>query len=267
MKTIRCGTIDLHTIDVGQGPPVLLVHGFPLDHGMWQSQMEELSRDHRVIAPDLRGFGQSKLPDGPLAADAVTMEQYADDLALLLDGLAVRDSVTFCGLSMWGYIAWQFWRRHANRLARLILCDTRAVADSPDAAKGRLDTAKKVLAEGSGVVAQGMLPKLIAAGTVEQQPHIKQQLAATMSGTSPAGIAAALRGMAVRPDVTSWLPSINVPTLVLVGAEDAIAPPAEMRSIAAAIPGAQFVEIAAAGHMAPLENPAASNAALRKFLA
>ncbi|MGE0609030.1 MAG: alpha/beta fold hydrolase [Pirellulales bacterium] len=267
MKTIRCGTIDLHTVDVGQGPPILLVHGFPLDHTMWRPQIDELSRDHRVIAPDLRGFGQSRLPDGPNADEAVTMEQFADDLALLLDGLGVTEPVTLCGLSMGGYIAFQFWRRHAKRLARLILCDTRAIADSPDAAQGRLATAKKVLAEGASVVAEAMLPKLLAASTAEKQPQIKTALRQTMLATPPAGIAAALRGMAVRPDVTSWLPSVQVPTLVLVGSDDAIAPPAEMRSIAAAIPGAQFVEIAAAGHMAPWENAAASNAALRKFLA
>lgn len=266
MKTIRCGAVDLQTIDEGSGSPVLLVHGFPLNHAMWRLQIEELSREYRVIAPDLRGFGKSRLPDGPLAAESVTMEQFADDLALLLDGLGVREPVTFCGLSMGGYIAWQFWRRHVNRLRTLILCDTRAVADTPEAANGRLETAKKVLTEGPEVVSRAMLGKLTAATTADPQPAIVEELRAMIAGTSPAGIAAALRGMAVRPDATGWLSSIRLPALVFCGVDDAISPAAEMRSIAAAIPAARFAEIPQAGHMSPLENPQAVNAEILAFL-
>jgi pimeloyl-ACP methyl ester carboxylesterase len=262
MKTVRCGDVDLAVLDEGKGDPLLLVHGFPLDHTMWARQIAEFTSTHRVIAPDLRGFGRSGVMSG-----TATMEQMADDLAALLDGLAVPGTVTLCGLSMGGYVAWQFWKRHAARLGRLVLCDTRAVADTPDAAAGRLKTAEKVTTEGSRVVAGAMLPKLFAAGTAAKQPELVAAVERTMRAASPAGIAAALRGMAARPDVTAWLPQIDVPALVAVGEEDQISPPDEMRAIAAALPAARFVLIADAGHMAPLENPTAFNAALREFLA
>ena len=106
--------------------PLLLVHGFPLDHTMWAAQIEAISSRCRVIAPDLRGFGRS-----PPAGERTTMEQFADDLAGLLDAIGISEPVVYCGLSMGGYIGWQFWRKHANRLRGLILCDTRATADSP----------------------------------------------------------------------------------------------------------------------------------------
>lgn len=120
LKQIDIAGTTLSVADVGHGPPILFVHGFPLDHSMWRHQIAELSRDHRCIAPDLRGFGQSRVTAGK-----VSMEQFADDLAELLDALGVTEPVVFCGLSMGGYIAWPFVRRHATRLRALILCDTR----------------------------------------------------------------------------------------------------------------------------------------------
>src|SRR6185295_6950543 len=113
----------LNVVDVGKGPPILFVHGFPLNHAMWRFQIDELShRGFRCIAPDLRGFGHSSVSEG-----TVTMEQFADDLAELLETMRIQDQVVFCGLSMGGYIAWQFERRYAERVKALILCDTRAV--------------------------------------------------------------------------------------------------------------------------------------------
>lgn len=262
MPTIHCGDIDLHVTDVGSGPPVLLVHGFPLDHTMWRGQIDALSRHHRVIAPDLRGFGRSGVAPGTAG-----MEQFADDLAALLDALGVTQPVTFCGLSMGGYIAWQFQRKYAARLRALVLCDTKAAADSPEAARARGQTAAKVLAEGSAVLVDAMLPKLIGKATAERAPEVVDALRQMILSAPPEGVAAALRGMAQRPDVTADLPNIRTPALVIVGAEDAISPPAEMRAIAAALPDAEFVEVAGTGHMAPLEDPATVNAALLKFLA
>jgi 3-oxoadipate enol-lactonase len=261
MQRIPVGNIHLNVVDEGRGPPLLLVHGFPLDHSMWRNQIAALSSACRVIAPDLRGFGQSDVTAG-----TVSMEQMADDLALLLDALAIRAPVAFCGLSMGGYVAWQFAARHAQRLGKLIVCDSRAVADSSEAAAGRAKTAEKVLAEGAQVVADAMIPKLFSQASRDAQAPYVADTRNVILKTSPEGIAAALRGMAQRPDVTGQLGQIAAPTLVLCGAEDAISPPAEMRTIADAIPGAQFVEIAAAGHMAPLEKPAEVNAAIREFL-
>jgi pimeloyl-ACP methyl ester carboxylesterase len=195
------------------------------------------------------------------------MQQMADDLAGLLDALAVREPIVFCGLSMGGYVAWQFALRHRPRLSRLILCDTRAIADTPEAAAGRLKTAERVLTEGPGVVAEAMLPKLFAPDTAQNQPQVVEATRQVILQTKPAGIAAALHGLAQRPDVTEHLPRIDVPTLVICGEHDAISPPAEMEQFATKMPQARFVKIAGAGHMAPLEAPQAVNVAIKEFLA
>jgi len=253
--------IELNVVERGAGVPLVLVHGFPLDHSMWQGQIDAIADVCRVIAPDLRGFGASTVTSG-----TVTMQQFADDVAGLLDALRISGPVVFCGLSMGGYVAWQFALRHRARLAKLILCDTRAVADTPEAAAGRRKTAESVLAEGAKVVAEAMLPKLFAPDTQQTQPQVVEATRQVILRTDPRGIAAALLGMAERPDVSSRLREIDVPALVLCGQHDGIAPPAEMRQIAGTLPHAQYVEIPAAGHMAPLEQPAAVNVALRKFL-
>lgn len=261
MKTVELHNASLHVADAGSGPVLLLVHGFPLDHSMWRNQIETLRDTCRVIAPDLRGFGASTG-----AAETITMEQMADDMAELLDRLEIAEPVTFCGLSMGGYVAWQFWKRHAGRLARLILCDTRAVADSEEAARGRSVMAERVLGEGASVVADAMLPRLFAEKTIREQPDVVQATRQVMQAAAPLAVAGALRGMAKRADMTSELPNIDVPTLVICGQHDVISPVAEMRSIADALPSASFFEVPGSGHMSPLEDPRAVNAAIRKFV-
>ena len=261
MKTRTVNGIELAVADEGSGPPLLLVHGFPLDHGMWNAQVEALSGQYRVIVPDLRGFGQSGVTEGK-----VTMEQFADDLAALLDALEVDEPVAFCGLSMGGYIGWAFWRNHRRRVRAMIMCDTRAAADTPEAAAGRLETADRVLREGPAPLVDAMLPKLLAEATLRSRPHLVESLRRVMLSTDPEGIAAAGRGMAERPDATSMLPRIDCPCLVLVGRFDALSTPDEMRTIADVIPGARFAEIPGAGHMAPVENPDAFNTVMIEFL-
>ncbi len=275
-----CGT-ELRCIDRGQGRPVLFVHGFPLDHTMWAAQIEAISQQCRVIAPDLRGFGRSaggkgdrpNLPERPegcctqIGPVPFSMEQFADDLAALLDALGIREPVVYCGLSMGGYIAFQFWRKYAARLRGLVLCDTRSAADTPEAAAARRVMADRVLKEGPAPLVETMLPRLFCETTRQQRPEVVEGLRRVMMANSPRGIAAAALGMAERPDMTASLTEIRCPTLVVVGQDDVISPPAEMRGIAEAIPGARFVEIPAAGHMSPLENPAAVNAAIVEFLA
>ena len=261
MPRVRVGDCELFVADEGRGPPLLLVHGFPLDHSMWQHQLAAFAPDHRVIAPDLRGFGHSDVTPG-----TVGMDQFADDLAALLDALHVTEPVTFCGLSMGGYIAWQFWLRHASRLSRLVLCDTRAVADTDEVARGRRVTAERVLQEGPAIVADTMLGRLCCDATRREQPELVADLRRVILATAPHGIAAALRGMAQRPDVTALLAEVRVPTLVICGAHDEISPVEEMRQIAANIPAAQFAIVPNSGHMSPLENPAFVNSELRRFL-
>ena len=262
MSKLSISDTRLHVVERGAGHPLLLVHGFPLDHQMWQGQIAELSQEFRVIAPDLRGFGQSDD-----STSTVTMQQFADDLAELLEALAVDQPVAFCGLSMGGYIAWQFWRRHPQRLSHLILCDTRSAPDSPEAAQTRYQTAERVLTEGTSTLMDTMIPKLFSERTRRQNRAVVTATEHVMRTARPAGVAAALRGMAQREDATPWLPEIRVPTLVVCGQEDAISTVSEMESIARAIPQAEFAVIPACGHMAPLEDPIHVNKAIRGFLA
>ncbi len=267
MKTARISTGKIAYLDQGTGQPVLLVHGFPLDHTMWNAQIAALTPHARVIAPDLRGFGRSPL--GPIDAnDGITMERYADDLTELLDALQIGPDqpIVFAGLSMGGYIAWQFVRKYADRLRGFVLLDTRSLADTDEARAGRSKMAEKVAEWGSARVAEMMGPKLAAQSTHEQKPEVIADLRRVVSGTAPAAIAAAQRGLAARPDMTDFLPKISVPTLVIVGDQDAISPPAEMQAIAAAIPNADYVVIPNSGHMTTMENPEAVNKALTNFI-
>ena len=261
METLING-IRLHYVQAGQGIPLLFVHGFPLDHTLWQPQLESLSDIAQVIAPDLRGFGQSDAPEG-----VYTMEAQADDLAALLDILHIERAVV-CGLSMGGYIALAFWRRYASRVLGLLLVDTRAGADAPAARQARLDTAERVKQEGTAFVVEDMLPRLLAEVTRQSRPDVVEFARAMMLRQSPAGVVGALLGMAERPDSTPMLPTISVPTLAVFGAEDVITPAeTEGRSLAAAIPGAKLVVTPNAGHLSNLEQPEAFNATVHEFLA
>jgi 3-oxoadipate enol-lactonase len=261
MKTCAINNIDLSYIDRGAGTVLLLAHGFPLDHSMWNPQIEALSSTYRVIAPDLRGLGQSGLGQG-----ISTMEHFADDLAALLDHLTIRDPVVLCGLSMGGYVAMEFWRKHAARLKGLILCDTRAACDSPEVFAGRSAFAQRVMAEGPHWVADTMFPRIFAPITLKEQPHLIESMRRVIDRTDPRGIAAAALGMAQRADYLAVLPQIRCPTLVIVGEHDIVSPVAEMKAIAQSIPNAQFSVIERAGHMSPLEQPAAVNAIIESFL-
>ena len=261
MKQVQLGDLTMHVLDQGSGTPLLFVHGFPLDHTMWKEQISEFSRHCRVIAPDLRGFGQSRSSD-----ESLTLEQHADDLNSMLDQLEVREPVIFCGLSMGGYIGWQFLRKYPLRVAALVAVDTRSVADTPEAAQNRIKMADRVLTEGPVVAVDTMLPKLFAPATYESKPDVVESVRQTILRNDARGIAASQRALAHRSDVTSWLSSIDVPTLVVVGEHDVISPPAEMQQIAKAIPDSAWAKIPNAGHMSPLENPQAFNDALAHFL-
>lgn len=261
MKRIFARSLEFGVVDQGHGPPVLLVHGFPLNHTMWNGQLPVFAERHRVIAPDLRGFGSSVDTEG-----TVSMEDYADDLADILDSLQVREPVVYCGLSMGGYIGWQFVRKYRQRLRGLVLCDTRAAADAPEVAGGRIKMAEQVIADGTQPVADGMVSKALSPRTMSERPEVVSAVKGMILSSDPTGVAAAQRGMAARPDVTHQLGQLDLPTLVIVGSDDSLTPVAEMRGIAEAIPGARFVVIPDSGHLSPLENPQAFNAALAEFL-
>lgn len=243
----------------GREPVLLLIHGFPLDHRLWEAQLFGLASEAWVIAPDLRGFGRSEHGSDPL-----TMEQHADDLAALLDRLGV-DRAVVAGLSMGGYITFAFWRRHCARVRGLVLADTRAEPDTAVGRAGRDLAAQRVQEVGAAVFAEEMLSRLLPPSSVSK-PKIVEAARAMMAAQPVQGIVAALAGLRDREDNRPLLPTINVPTLVVVGAEDTVTPPSDAAAMADAIPGARLVTIPRAGHLSPMENPRAFNAALRAFL-
>lgn len=250
----------LHNVQLGDGPVLVLVHGFPFDHSMWQPQMEALAATHRVIVPDLPGFGDSPLVDG------WTIDSAAAAINQLLDSLHVSEPVALGGLSMGGYIAMSFARQFPRRLASLILADTKSPADDAAARDARNAMIAKARGEGSAAIAQAMLPKLLGATAKAGHPELADRVRAMMVKQSAASIAAALEALRDRPDATPGLAAIAVPTLVIVGEEDEITPPKMSEALAAAIPGAKLEVIPKAGHLANLEQKQAFNAALIRFL-
>jgi pimeloyl-ACP methyl ester carboxylesterase len=243
----------------GKSPALLLIHGFPLDHRLWDAQSAALARTMRVIAPDLRGHGASATSAGPL-----TMEQHADDLAALLDHLKVQRAIV-AGLSMGGYVAFAFWRRHKERVQALALLDTRAEPDSVVARANRDVAAARAQEVGAMIYSREMLLRLLAPASLADE-RISGAALKMMEAQSVAGIVGDLRSLRDRADSRPTLPTITVPTLVLVGEADVLTPPTDAQTMVAAIPDARLVVIPEAGHLSPLENPKAVNAALREFV-
>ncbi|HPF37410.1 MAG TPA: alpha/beta hydrolase [Phycisphaerae bacterium] len=246
MNTLSVRGIEMAYSDVGAGPVVLCVHGFPLSHRLWASTAERLSNRFRLIAPDLRGFGAST------ATATASMADYADDLAALLDALGVSEPVVVMGLSMGGYVTFEFVRRHARRVRALVLADTQSGADTPEKAASRMEGAARVLAEGNQWVVDGMAPILFA----EDAPKtLVQEWREIMLATNPQGTSAGMRAMADRIDSATTFAQIQCPTLVVVGELDAIAPPKVARIMAEGIEGARLEILPGVGHMAPVEAP------------
>lgn len=256
----KIGSVDLAWDDVGHGIPVVLLHAFPLNRSMWARQREELSSRYRVIAPDLRGHGESSLPE-----EDSTMERLAEDVSGLLDELGL-ERVVLGGLSMGGYVSLAFYRCYAERVLALILADTRAGADSEEGRRGRAELAAVAEGLGSAAVAERTLPKLLGASTQQRNPQLVETVRDIIRTTSPQGIVRALRGMAARPDSNELLAKISCPTLILVGEEDTLTPPAESEAMARAIPGARLGKLTGAGHLSNLEQPIQFDSLLFDFL-
>jgi len=256
---ISVGDASLNVLLRGEGLPVLLVHGFPLDHTQWQYQVQGLTR-WRVLAPDLRGAGASEVPEG-----GYSMSRFAADVVGLLDALEVRQAVC-CGFSMGGYVLFELWRRYPERVQGLILCDTKAEADTPEGKRGRDELARLARREGMGPVTERLLPKLVGRTTREKNRALVDQVRATVRRSPVTGVVGALEAMRDRRDASSLLGNIGVPTLVVCGAEDELTPPEVMQPLAQRIPGARYVEIPQAGHLSPLEQPVEVNRAIVEFL-
>jgi len=245
----------------GRGQPLVFVHGYPLNRGIWQPQVEGLADVARVLAPDLRGHGQSQPVAGPYS-----MDLFADDLAGFLDALGVVEPVILCGLSMGGYAAFAFFRRYPERLKGLVLTATRASADTPQGKTNRDLAAESARQDGVGAIAEKMLPLILAPDTIEKHPDLVGSVREIMLNTSLESILGDLAALKERPDSTPDLARINLPSLVVHGEQDQIIPYQEAHAMHDAIPGSLWELIPAAGHLPCLENPSAFNQALRSFV-
>jgi 3-oxoadipate enol-lactonase len=259
MPTLRSGDAQLYYEVAGNGPDVLLLHPFPLNRHFWDPVTPQLSTRYRVVLPDLRGHGDSELGEGP-----VTMQKLADDLFRLC--LQERISKAFfVGVSIGGYLLFEFWRRYREQVAALVLANTRSGAEMPEDKANRLQLADRVLREGTDRFLEEMLPKLLSQTTRTNRPDIADAARRMMQSMSADDIAGVQRGMAERPDSVATLATINVPTLLIAGDEDSI-PLSEFELMRQQISGSRLQVISQAGHYAALEKPAEFGALLRTFL-
>jgi pimeloyl-ACP methyl ester carboxylesterase len=252
-------SIDVGYDDVGSGMPLLFAHAFPLNRTMWAPQVSALVDRCRCVAADFRGFGESSV------VPPYSMEQYADDLAHLLDQLHI-DRVVLCGCSMGGYVAFAFWRRHRSRVRALVLSDTRAGADSDEVLARRRQLIGVARTEGATAVANLQITSLVGKTTREKQPDSYDAVHRRMAQAPVDGILGALEAMMVRPDSTPILSTIDAPVLILVGEEDVPTPVKEARAMHERIPGSRLEVVSQVGHLANLERPAAFNHILTEFL-
>lgn len=241
---------------------VVLLHGFPHDRSLWSGQVsahDTAFPGTRLLVPDLPGFGRS----APLAVPG--MDGHADAVAALLDAAGVSQAV-IGGLSMGGYVAMAFWRRHPDRVRALILMDTKAGADDDAGRAKRRELIATVQRDGVGMLVDGLVASQLGPVTLEREPAAVERVAVMLRRAPALGVVSAAQAMMDRPDSTGTLETITVPTLVLVGVDDLLTPVTESIAMSSAIRGSRLVTIPDAGHLAPLEQPQVVNAAIAEFL-
>jgi 3-oxoadipate enol-lactonase len=260
MERISSGDAEICYEVLGSGPPVLLLHPFPANHEFWEPASQKLISRYRLILPDLRGHGESGVGDGP-----ARMEKHAEDIARILDHAGVG-RLPFVGVSIGGYIFFEFWRRYRGRLAAALLCNTKAGADTPEGKASRLQVASDVLERGTEPFFESMIPRLLGKTTRETRPDLVGRALAMMRKMSPEDVAQVQRGMAERPDSLPTLKTINVPTLLLTGDEDILTGPPEAELMHRSIAGSEMKIVPRAGHFSPWEQSEEVGKILRQFL-
>jgi 3-oxoadipate enol-lactonase len=260
MPQITSGDADIFYEVLGSGPPVVLLHPFPANHNLWKPAAQALTTRYRVILPDLRGHGESGVGDGP-----ATMEKHAADIARVLDHEEVRRAA-FVGVSIGGYVLFEFWRKYRARVDALVLCNTKAQADTPEARAVRLQAATFVLERGTELFFGSMIPKLMGKSTRDTRPDLVEGALRMMRTMSPEDVAMVQRGMAERQDSVDTLKTINVPTMLVTGDEDILTGVGEAELMRQNISGSQIKVVAKAGHYSPWEQPEEVGKLLRKFL-
>ena len=246
----------------GKRRTVVLLHAFPIGANLWEPQMRSLPDGWRLIAPDLRGFGGSTELD---TVNNASMSDYAEDVVALMDELGIRRAV-IGGASMGGYAAFALLQALGDRVDGLVLANTRAGADSPEARANRRNMLALVDREGPSGVSRDMMPRLLGKTTQETNSPVEAFVRRLIKQQSPIAIRTAIHRMMHRPDSTPLLAKITVPTLVITGEEDALIPVDDSRAMAQAVPGATLVIVPGAGHLANLEQPDAFNKSFSEFL-
>jgi pimeloyl-ACP methyl ester carboxylesterase len=260
MKFAHVRGLEMAYLDAGEGPTVLFLHGYPFDQSMWSEQIEAITTaGFRAIAPDLRSLGQTKS-----SSEVATMNEMARNAAALLDELNVEDAVV-CGLSMGGYVAFEFVHLFSTRVRGLVLAGTRAPADNEQEKAGREQQVKTMLRAGMVPISIATLPKLLARRTLDEKPDVVKRVRAMIVRADPKGAAAAQRGMAARRDYTEDMPKINVPTLIIVGREDSIRPVADAEFMHRGIRNSRLAIIEDAAHMTNMEQAEVFNGYLATF--
>lgn len=261
-REITLGARTISVTEAGDGAPIVLLHAFPLSARMWHAQLARLPPGWRAIAPDFRGLGRSPRGEAP----ARHVGDHAADVLGLVDALGLPPAVV-AGVSMGGYVAFEIWRQRPESVRALVLADTRAEADTDEARGKRVAMQERALREGTAAVIDAMLPGLLGETTQVGDPHLAREVRDWALESEPAGVADALEALKTRPDSRATLGTITCPTLVVVGEEDTLTPPAAARVIADGIAGARYAPIARAGHLANVEQPEAFDAVLRPWLA
>ncbi len=259
-KRIAVRGIEMVVDDVGRGEPVVLVHGFPLGRALWDPLVADLRDSCRVVTYDLRHHGETGGADV-----ATSMEDFADDLLGVIDSLDLPRAVVG-GLSMGGYAILQAVRKAPARFRALLLFDTRATPDTEEARKGRFETAARVRRDGPDAFVAAFVEKLVSPSTWTGKPQVVEAVRSMAARSTAAGIARTLEALADRPSYVEVLPAIDVPTLVVVGEDDGITPPAMAELIASGVRGSKLVTVPQAGHVSPIERPDVVGPAVRGFL-
>lgn len=264
-QRIKSGDAEIAYWTLGAGTPVVLLHPFPAHHEFWLPVAEALATRYRVILPDLRGHGESSVGEASAGEGSATMEKHAADIARVMDDANVGRA-PLVGVSIGGYILFEFWRKHRGRVAALALCNTKAPADAPDARAARLQAANDVLERGTETFFESMIPKLMGKTTRATRPDLVESALRMMRKMSPGNVAQVQRGMAARPDSIETLKTINVSTLLVTGDEDLMTGVNEAELMRSYIANSQLRVIPKAGHYSPWEQPQDAAKLLRQFL-
>jgi len=257
---LRSDDIQLFYETVGEGPPTVFLHPFPASHHFWMPVAEALSTRYSIVLPDLRGHGQSGVGESP-----ITMAKHVTDILRLCDELGIGKA-SFVGCSIGGYILFELWRHHRERVNALVLCNTKAGPDTPEGRAGRLASAEQVLERGPEQFVDSMLEKLIGQTTRRNRPDMVDAARRMMMTTSARGISEVLKGLAERPDSVPTLATISVPVAIIAGEEDVLTALPDVQTMHRGIPGSELRVIPRAGHYAPFERSEDVAQLLREFL-